>query len=177
MPQRREKLRTKTAFLSETRSPHSSRRCAPSSNHRSTSRISKKWLPDAKNYARKRHSSRRREVLIHPGASRPHQIIGRLRAYKRNGLYTRKCSHDKAISIRGAKSSSIRALRALIKSWADFARISETTYRREKVRTREPFLPETRSPHSHVCEVNSLPFFSAREWCRNGGLESCQVLF
>ena len=52
MASRREKVRVNTAFLSETRSHHSYGRCAPSSNHRSTSRVLKKWLQDAKKFAR-----------------------------------------------------------------------------------------------------------------------------
>ena len=127
------------------RSPHSSERFAPSSDQRSTSRISTECLIDAKKFARKRRFSCRREVHILPGASRPHQIRGRLRVYHRNGFQTRKNTHETGIPPRDAKSSSSRALRALIKSVVDFACIIETAYIREKVRTREPFLPEKRS--------------------------------
>ena len=99
MPLRREKLRTKTAFLPETRSPHPPGRCALSSNQRSTSRVLKKWPPDAKKFARKRRFSCRREV-IHPSSPQGScRIRGRLRVYRRNASETRKSSHDKAISL------------------------------------------------------------------------------
>ena len=106
MASRCEKVRTRKPFLSETRSPPSIKPSGRLSNHRSTSRILTECLIDAKNYARKRHSSQRREVFIPSGAARPPQFICRLRVYKRNGLQTRKITHENAVSPVGAKSST-----------------------------------------------------------------------
>ena len=64
----------------------------------------------------------------------------------KNGFQTLKNSHEKAISSLDAKSSSFRVLRALVESSVDFAYIKEMASRCEKVRTRKPFLSETRSP-------------------------------
>ena len=145
MASRREKLRTIKPFLSETRSHHSSGRLAPSSNHRSTSRVSSKRLPDAKKSARKRRFSCRREVIHPPSPQGSCRIISRLRVYRRNASEMRKSSHENGIPLTDAKSSSIRALRALIKSSVDFSYIKEMASRREKLRTIKPFLSETRS--------------------------------
>ena len=84
---------------------------------------------------------------------RPYQIRGRLRMYERNGFQTRKITHENAVSPVDAKSSFLPARRAPVGSEGDFACRREMACRREKVRTRKPFLSEMRSHHHSGCSA------------------------